>query len=433
MLASIQLNAQLQITSGAEIKLSGAATLTLNDINLVNDGIFNQTDGTVFFTGNINTTINGSQSTRFYNMDIAKGPLNRVTLQRSINTGNQLNFTAGYLDLNGFNIALDPTAVLNGETETKRIVGSTGGEVTITVNLNAPSSVNPGNLGAIFTSAANMGSTIIQRGHALQNNVSGSASSIRRYFDITPTNNTALNATLRMHYFDAEIGTQNENIFNFFRKPVIGSWSNQGVTTRNTVLNYAELQGIAAFSRWTLSDGNIALPVLFVLFNVKCNNGKADIIWKTASEQNSSHFEVQRSVDGNSWTNIGTVPAAGNSSTERSYAYTDNNPLPTAFYRIAEFDLDGRTQYTSIIKNDCGQTDSWKVWPNPVQDQLFVGINSAVATKVTISLYDAKGSLIRQQQNAILPGSNQLSVDMSRLPKGMYQVVANWNNGQQQQ
>ena len=95
------------------------------------------------------------------------------------------------------------------------------------------SSVNPGNLGAIFTSAANMGSTVIQRGHAIQANVIGSASSIRRYFDITPANNAALNATLRMQYFDAEIGTQNENIFNFFRKPVIGSWSNQGVTTRN--------------------------------------------------------------------------------------------------------------------------------------------------------------------------------------------------------
>ena len=232
--------------------------------------------------------------------------------------------------------------MLTGESETKRIVGSAGGEVTITVNLNAPASVNPGNLGAIFTSPANMGSTVIQRGHAIQANVSGSASSIRRYFDITPANNAALNATLRMQYFEAEIGTQNENIFNFFRKPVIGSWSNQGVTTRNQVLNYAELQGINAFSRWALSDGNIALPVLFVLFNVKCNNNKVDIIWKTASEQNSSHFAIQRSENGNNWTNIGTVPAAGNSSSERSYSFTDYTPLSfPAFYRIAEFDIDG--------------------------------------------------------------------------------------------
>ena len=83
-LISIQLNAQLQITNGAEIKLSGAAVLTLQDIDFINDGTFNQTAGTVRFSGTVNTNISGSQAIRFYDMDIAKDPLNRVTLQRSI-------------------------------------------------------------------------------------------------------------------------------------------------------------------------------------------------------------------------------------------------------------------------------------------------------------------------------------------------------------
>ena len=78
LIVSIQLNAQLQITNGAEIKLSGAAVLTLQDIDFINDGTFNQTAGTVRFTGTVNTTISGSQAIRFYDMDIAKGPLNKV-------------------------------------------------------------------------------------------------------------------------------------------------------------------------------------------------------------------------------------------------------------------------------------------------------------------------------------------------------------------
>ena len=87
------------------------------------------------------------------------------------------------------------------------------------------------------------------------------------------------------------------------------------------------------------------------------------------------------------------------------------------------------SQYTSIIKNDCGQTDTWRMWPNPVQDQLYIGINTAVATNVMINLYDAKGSLVKQQQNALLPGNNQLAIDMSKLAKGMYHVTAVSNNG----
>lgn len=433
LIVSIQLNAQLQITNGAEIKLSGAAVLTLQDINLVNDGTFNQTAGTVRFSGNTNTNISGSQATRFYTIDIVKGINNRVLLQRNINTGNQINFTSGYLDLNGFNIMLDPTALLVGEDETSRITGTTGGYVEITNILNLPTDVNPGNLGASITSAANLGSTIIRRGHQSQSNGT-SGSSVHRYFDIIPTNNTALNATLNFKYFDAELNGLIESSLSLWKSANTFNWTDQGFTRRSAVTNYVEKSGVNDFSRWTLSNPGNALPVLFVLFNVKCNNNKVDINWKTAAEQNSSHFEVERSESGNSWTSIGTVPAAGNSSSERSYSFTDNTPLSfPAFYRIAEFDLDGRAQYTSIIKNDCRQTDTWKLWPNPVQDQLFIAINSPVATNMTINLYDAKGSLVKQQQRSILPGNNQLSIDMSKLAKGMYHITANSEKGLQQQ
>lgn len=99
-----QAKAQLQISNGAEIVMTGNALLTLQDINLVNNGVFSQTAGTVMFTGNTNNNISGSQTTQFYNLELAKSGANQVSLLRNIQATNQVSFTSGYIDLNGFNI-----------------------------------------------------------------------------------------------------------------------------------------------------------------------------------------------------------------------------------------------------------------------------------------------------------------------------------------
>jgi hypothetical protein len=70
--------------------------------------------------------------------------------------------------------------------------------------------INPGNLGAFITSAANVGVVTIRRGHVSQSGA-GLASSINRYYSITAENNTNLNATLRLKYFDAELNGQNRS------------------------------------------------------------------------------------------------------------------------------------------------------------------------------------------------------------------------------
>ena len=208
----------------------------------------------------------------------------------------------------------------------------------------------------------------------------------------------------------------------------------EGFTSRDIAANYVEKNAIPDFSRWTLSSPGNALPVVFILFNVRCNGNIVNINWKTATEQNSSYFEVQRSENGINWSGIGQVTAAGNSSTEKSYSFTDNNPLVTAaYYRIAEFDIDGRTQYTSIIKNDCGQTGSIKLWPNPVATQLFISISATAKSAAVIHVYDTKGALIKKQQTELVAGSNIINVDMSKLANGIYHVAASWNQGSSQQ
>ena len=423
----------LKVTSGAVIKTTGGVIITLQDMNLDNDGSISQAvgEGVFRFSGTQKNTIAGTSAPLFDVFEIAKTGSAKISLLRTVNVGSAINFTSGLIDLNNNNLFLQPAALLNSESELSRIIGSNGGYIEIINTLTAPSSANPGNLGAILTSAQNLGSTIIRRGHTSQINGFGIGSSILRYYDILPTNNTTLNATLRFQYLDAELNGFDENTIVLWKSANNTTWTQQGFTSRNTSSNYVEKTGIADFSRWTLSSANNPLPVQFLLFNVRCTGNSVIINWKTAQEINTAMFSIERSSDGIRWSAIGSLPAAGNSSIERSYSYNDNNPgTGGAMYRIAEYDMDGRIQYTSIIRSDCNPKDTWRLWPNPVQEMLWVNITTTAASSATIKIFDNKGSLVRAQQNALLPGSNQLNIDMKRLSAGTYHVTVEWGNGQ---
>lgn len=426
----------LKVQAGATLKTTGGVVITLLDMNLENDGTINQGvgDGIFRFTGFANNTISGTNTPTFDTLEIAKTGNAKLSLQRDINIGSRINFTTGRIDLNNNNILLQPAALLDDESETSRIIGPNGGFVEIINVLNNPVAVNPGNLGAVITSTQNLGSTTIRGGHAVQNNVNGLVTSIERYFDISPTNNTALDATLRFNYFDAELNGLDETTVVMWKSVDNIVWTSHGFTTRDVVNNAVDKTGIADFSRWTLSSPvNNPLPVQFMLFNVRCEGSKVSINWKTAQEINSSHFEIQRSTNGSDWTTIGTKQAAGNSNIERNYSFVDLVPVQGAgLYRIVEFDTDGRKQYTSINKADCSAVDTWKVWPNPLQQQLFVNIRVATGSPALIRVFDSKGSFINEQRNVLLAGSNQLNIDMQRLPPGTYHVVIVWDNGQTQ-
>ncbi|TMI97094.1 MAG: T9SS type A sorting domain-containing protein [Bacteroidetes bacterium] len=171
-------------------------------------------------------------------------------------------------------------------------------------------------------------------------------------------------------------------------------------------------------------------PVLFTLFNAKCDNKKVLLTWRTALEQNSSHFDIEKSEDGIHWSVIGSLPASGNSNSEKSYSFMDNNSAQNNYYRIVEFDLNGSPQFTSIIQSTCSVTTTFKLWPNPVRDKSFINITTETASQVMINIFDSKGSLVKMQRDMILQGSNQLNVDMKPLTSGIYLISIDWNNGQ---
>jgi predicted esterase len=170
------------------------------------------------------------------------------------------------------------------------------------------------------------------------------------------------------------------------------------------------------------------LPVNFTLFNAACNDGKVNLTWKTAGELNSRNFSVEKSGNGNVWAAIASIPAVGQSSVEQSYSYEDNAAGTGGLYRIVEYDQDGRRTLSSVIRANCNGKQGFSVYPNPVSDKAIVNISLEKNTKLSLSLVDSKGAVVRRQENLLPGGTNQLTIDMSGLANGVYTLLASWNN-----
>ncbi|QEC44580.1 T9SS type A sorting domain-containing protein [Pseudobacter ginsenosidimutans] len=161
-----------------------------------------------------------------------------------------------------------------------------------------------------------------------------------------------------------------------------------------------------------------ALPVTLISFDAVKDGRNTQLTWKTAEELNTATFEIERlSGNSNQWITIGKVAAAGNSTVERQYRFTDDNVYPGAnFYRLKMIDLDGKLAYSRVRFVDFGnEAFPITMSPNPASD--IVTIKGLTGSN-RIQLLDVSGRLI-QQFNSNDPIQK---INISKLTKGVYMV-----------
>lgn len=260
----------LKITGGTTLRSTNGSYIIASNMNLENKGTIQQSkNGTTKFIGGTTDSISGTGITRFGRLQMSVVPAATLILKANILVDSEFVFTTGLFDLGNSIVDLGSTGFLTNESESSRTYTNGTGYVQVTKILNSPSAANPGNLGAIISSSSNLGSTIIRRGHKVQQNVFGSTNSIKRYFDILPANNTNLNATLQLNYFDAELSSLNESTLNLWRSSNNINWTSVCNFTSNTSTNYVQSTGIGSFARWTLSTVtpplNVSIPDVFAV------------------------------------------------------------------------------------------------------------------------------------------------------------------------
>jgi len=117
--------------------------------------------------------------------------------------------------------------------------------------------------------------------------------------------------------------------------------------------------------------------------------------------------------------------AAGNSTTQKQYAYQDRDFPPGGhFYRLRTVDHDGSEALSPLVYlgQKVGQSWSWSVFPNPATDQATVSLSLPAEAAVRIKVVDALGRVHQSHELLAGPGALQIPLNTSSLPEGLYQL-----------
>jgi hypothetical protein len=174
------------------------------------------------------------------------------------------------------------------------------------------------------------------------------------------------------------------------------------------------------------TTANSPLPLVLAEFTGTINsNNSVSLIWKTSSELNSKEFDLERSVDGVNFETISIVPAAGNSTVTINYSRRDEDhpQTPVLYYRLKLVDIDGRYEYSKVLKLRfrAGSFYINKIYPQPSRDMLHVDItNVSGPANCIVSFVALGGAVIKQTTVVLNRGDNIVDVNVSSLPRGSY-------------
>jgi Concanavalin A-like lectin/glucanases superfamily/Secretion system C-terminal sorting domain len=191
----------------------------------------------------------------------------------------------------------------------------------------------------------------------------------------------------------------------------------------NRALSAAEIAELTPF----------ALPLKLGDFTASKKPTGIQLNWETLSEQNASHFEVERSTDGTNYISIGRVNATGNSAIKQYYTYLDVQPYAgTNLYRLKLADINSAFTYSRVIavKND-NSLITLQLFPNPVSDVLQVQLPSGQKETVNITITDAAGKSVYFKPLQVSEGINAISIPVQHFSKGTYYLVIDNKEGRQ--
>ena len=169
------------------------------------------------------------------------------------------------------------------------------------------------------------------------------------------------------------------------------------------------------------------LPVELQDFDGKETDCNHVLNWTTASEENVSHFEIERSRDGILFETIGKVFANGNSTSFQTYTFTDESASEANYYyRLKIMDLDGTYELSKIIylqSNCVSNLGQIELYPNPVSEDnnMTLRILSTSAVQSTeITIYDILGRPASILSTDLDKGENLIRLNTDQLSSGNY-------------
>lgn len=190
--------------------------------------------------------------------------------------------------------------------------------------------------------------------------------------------------------------------------------------------------GITSFSEWSVGNPNV-LPLRLTAFAGQLVGTDAYLIWRTAWERETARFDVERSLDGQRFERVGEVPAAGITTGERHYDFTDRQivklGVEVVYYRLRMVDVNGNATNSATVPLTLRRAavGDPSLYPNPADGaEITLSYPAATATTLSLTLVDARGAIVLRTAVAVAKGMNEVSLGalpgFSSLAPGAYSL-----------
>lgn len=166
------------------------------------------------------------------------------------------------------------------------------------------------------------------------------------------------------------------------------------------------------------------VPVRIVDFNAINNNGTVNAALQVANQQNIDFYQMQKSVDGRNFTDLG---AAQRATAATNYSFTDATPANGAnFYRVMVKERSGDAFYSVVKRVDLVSKLGYTI--KSQGNQVILQANSNEAAKINVTVVNAAGKSVVNTGYQLAKGVNLLPIpEMDNMPSGMYFVIVSEN------
>lgn len=186
---------------------------------------------------------------------------------------------------------------------------------------------------------------------------------------------------------------------------------------------YARADGsFNILTQFSVSSSSVVLPMELKTFTAqKTANATVGLSWNTAGATAPKYFDVQRSVDGSHFVNIGKVNGEVG---KALYNYTDNLPgSGTVYYRLVVTGSQNEILYSSIQSVILNSAEFVQLRPSTTTGATTsIYVHASKESIASLYITDIAGRIYHRQSLRLNKGEQLLPLWIGNLSKGVYYV-----------
>ncbi len=171
--------------------------------------------------------------------------------------------------------------------------------------------------------------------------------------------------------------------------------------------------------------GTVPLPLDLISFAGKASDHANTLSWITANESYTSHFDVERMVNGVDFVKVSEIAAAGDSKAQLNYSFTDKDLVKNVavyYYRLKMVDQNGDFTYSNATPVSGALKSKFDafIYPNPSAGFVTLNLLNPDKEEARFDVFNLSGVKVNsgsiENQNVFYTKT----YDWTNLAKGMY-------------